>query len=114
MYFTYHGKHGEELTLQELTTTGRQIARAACHRILEMLDELDTEPETTDQDPDPPLGTEYGIFDDEGCLERDCSTWRAAEAIRLLAYPDDDAYVARVCRDHPDEPAETCEACSGN
>jgi hypothetical protein len=57
--------------------------------------------------------TEYGIFSDEGLLEGQFyDLWKAEE--RLLGYyhPDDGAYVAVICPDHPEQEELGCEECN--
>ncbi len=68
---------------------------------------------------------EYGIFNDEGLLESDFYSKEDAETALQEDYPEEvqeDAdrvergeeplhYVARLCHDHPDQPAHGCEEC---
>lgn len=54
---------------------------------------------------------EYGIFSDEGLLERDSSSAEEAERTRTKRYAEDDATVHPVCHDHPEHPAHACEKC---
>lgn len=58
-------------------------------------------------------GDEWGIFNDEGCVEAEL---RSADKVRsaLLkhrAEGDEFAYAARMCPDHHEHPADTCEEC---
>ena len=55
---------------------------------------------------------EYGIFTDEGCIEAGFITQEAAEAHRVAEYPKEDAHVGRMCDDHEEQEAETCEECA--
>lgn len=52
-----------------------------------------------------------GIFSDEGCLEHGIYTREEAEK-RLAAYPDDDAFIAECCDDHPEQTRDACEDCN--
>jgi hypothetical protein len=62
------------------------------------------------------MSTEYAVFSDEGCLERQFATYEAAET-EALGYRSSgdspDAYAAEMCPDHADEeqPREGCEVC---
>ena len=56
---------------------------------------------------------EYGIFNDEGCLESDFYSREAAEHALLKYAPDDPhAYVEEVCEEHRDQPRFGCEECN--
>lgn len=48
---------------------------------------------------------EYGIFTDEGCIDRDFWSVDEAEIVRVRDYSEDGAYVAPMSRDQDD-----CEA----
>ena len=55
---------------------------------------------------------EYGIFSDDGQLERGFSSAEEAQIIIREQYsPEDRAYVARVCHDHPEQEAAYCDEC---
>jgi hypothetical protein len=55
--------------------------------------------------------TEYGLFNDEGCVER--GLWSRAEAERELArYSDEDELTAKaLCEVHDEQAADDCEEC---
>lgn len=57
--------------------------------------------------------TEHGVFNDEGCIERDFWTSDAAErAVAVLrAEGDEHAYSAAMCTEHEEQPAGHCEEC---
>lgn len=55
---------------------------------------------------------EWGIFTDEGCLERGFRFREDATRHLEKWYVEDDARVCLCCHDHPDEPRDTCEACN--
>jgi hypothetical protein len=60
--------------------------------------------------------SEYGVFNDEGCLARQFHTQEAAdgEALGYRSSGDEpDAYAAEMCPDHADEeqPRDGCELC---
>ncbi len=57
---------------------------------------------------------EFGIFSDEGCLERDFYSREEAERVLSERYPDDGAHVGECCPDHPEEERETCELCNAD
>lgn len=56
---------------------------------------------------------EFGIFNAEGCLER--QIWNRDEAMAVLHGPlyaeEPDVYVAALCPDHDEQPATHCEEC---
>jgi hypothetical protein len=55
---------------------------------------------------------EYGVFNDEGCVEREFYSEADAEKARAERYADDDdCVVRRCCPDHPDQPYVTCQEC---
>lgn len=59
---------------------------------------------------------EYGIFNDEGCLERQFSSMKAAERAAADCRDSDDELYARaaeMCPDHADDeqPRDGCELC---
>lgn len=55
--------------------------------------------------------TEYGIFNDEGCIEQEFYDRDTAMAWMVRVYPDDDAHVAEVCPNHEGQEREHCEEC---
>ena len=57
---------------------------------------------------------EYGIFNDEGCLERQFYTFDAARSAAVTRYGgEDEVTVEALCHDHADDeqPANGCELC---
>lgn len=69
------------------------------------------------KDPSHAAGTEFGIFNDEGCLER--QFYSSAEANIALAARytrEDAAWTAPLCHDHADteQAANNCEACQAD
>jgi len=61
------------------------------------------------------MSDEFGIFNDEGCVEGGFYSRDEAEAARTVRYAeDDDCHVSRCCPEHPEEEAETCENCMGD
>lgn len=56
---------------------------------------------------------EYGLFNDEGCVER--GLWSQEQAHQALqAYSlEDELTVHRLCSEHEEQPADTCEECAG-
>ena len=73
------------------------------------------------------MSTEYGVFNDEGCIAREYGSLhtaeRAAAAMRDAwdrdyagehigdADADPNAYAAALCPDHDEQPADSCEDC---
>jgi hypothetical protein len=61
------------------------------------------------------MSQEFGVFNDEGCIEREFYTRESADvaALRFLNAGDIHAYAAEMCPDHADEeqPRDTCEHC---
>lgn len=57
------------------------------------------------------MSTEYGIFNDEGCVER--GFWSAEEALRELKLmdPEDHGDVKELCPEHEEQARDTCEEC---
>ena len=55
---------------------------------------------------------EYAIFNDEGLLESDFASQEEATHTLQDYDPEDGAYVAKVCTDHPEHEAATCELCN--
>jgi hypothetical protein len=57
--------------------------------------------------------TEYGIFNDEGCIER--GFWTEDEAGVALAdyYADgeENLSIEALCGEHDEQPADSCEEC---
>jgi hypothetical protein len=56
--------------------------------------------------------TEYGIFNDEGCVESGFYSREEAEAAVIERYPDDTTSVCSICPDHPEQAHDTCEECN--
>lgn len=57
--------------------------------------------------------TEFGIFNDEGCVE--CGFYSRKEAEQTLRSnydEDDELEVHAICHDHPEQIAEFCEECN--
>ena len=57
------------------------------------------------------MSTEFGIFNDEGCIEADFFSREGAEQAMADRYSEDDAHVAEVCPDHRDQERDHCEHC---
>jgi hypothetical protein len=56
---------------------------------------------------------EFGVFNDEGLLEGQFYSRKAAEeALADLYAEDDEAEVAIVCPDHEEQRREHCEECN--
>jgi len=55
---------------------------------------------------------EHGIFSDEGLLEGDFYDAQSAQSRLDAAYQECDAHVSRVCSEHPDHEADSCERCA--
>ena len=55
--------------------------------------------------------SEYGLFNDEGCVE--AQFYSVEEALRALKFydPDDDIDVREICPDHDEQARDTCEEC---
>lgn len=64
------------------------------------------------------MSTEYGVFADEGCLERQFASYNAADlaAADYRAHGSPDAFASELCPDHEDEeqPRDGCEECAAN
>lgn len=55
---------------------------------------------------------EFGLFNDEGCVERQFYTRRDAEEARDTRYePEDELTVHELCPDHEEQPKISCEEC---
>lgn len=55
---------------------------------------------------------EYGLFNDEGCVEAGFYSREEALNARAMRYdPDDDLEVLEVCPDHEGQPREHCDDC---
>lgn len=55
---------------------------------------------------------QYGIFNDEGCMEN--GTFDVAKANTILVeryHPEDDCRVSECCVDHDEEEAGSCQHC---
>lgn len=58
---------------------------------------------------------EFGIFNDEGCVESGFHSLDEAQAAIQSRYsPDDMLHSARVCHDHENSEAEHCEECAAD
>jgi hypothetical protein len=58
------------------------------------------------------MSTEYGIFNDEGCLEQGIYDEGEAYITKDDSYQDEPGvYVAEVCPEHDLQPREFCEDC---
>lgn len=58
------------------------------------------------------MSTEWGLFNDEGCLE--AGFWSKAEAVAAIGehYSAEDELTAReVCPDHEEQARDSCEEC---
>lgn len=59
------------------------------------------------------MSIEYGVFSEEGCLERQFYSYEAANHA-AVGYRDDgdtDAHAAEMCPDHEEQPREGCDVC---
>jgi hypothetical protein len=56
----------------------------------------------------------FGIFNDEGCIEDGFVSHEAAETRRANAYANDDAHVAEICHEHPEQEKDSCEECNSD
>lgn len=56
--------------------------------------------------------TEYGIFNDEGCVERGYWSEKAAQAAADGYDPDDEVYADALCSEH-EQPYDFCDECVG-
>lgn len=56
--------------------------------------------------------TEFGIFNDEGCVER--GLWSAAQAAEVLSTydPEDEVTAHALCGEHEEQAADHCEDCN--
>lgn len=57
------------------------------------------------------MSTEYGIFNDEGCVESGFFSVEEAQKVARTDYHGADVEVHAVCPDHPEERATNCEEC---
>ena len=58
--------------------------------------------------------TEYGLFNDEGCVEQGFYSLATAEKALAERYsPDDDLSISPMCEDHEGQPSVGCEDCEG-
>jgi hypothetical protein len=57
---------------------------------------------------------EFGVFNDEGCVESGLWSFALAEQARDAhrAAGDSEAYAAEMCPEHEEEPRESCEECN--
>lgn len=57
-------------------------------------------------------GAEFGIFAEDGQLERGFDSLVEAEKALAKRYsPEDEAHAGECCHDHPEHEAATCELC---
>lgn len=55
---------------------------------------------------------EFGLFNDEGCVENGFGSPEAAAEARDDRYdPEDELAVLEVCDQHPEHPKDYCEMC---
>jgi hypothetical protein len=60
-------------------------------------------------------GDEFGIWADDGQLERGFYSREEAEAALVKRYsPEDEAHVGECCHDHPSQEHETCKLCNAD
>lgn len=58
---------------------------------------------------------EYGLFNDEGCVERQFySLGEAYAALHEYYSTEDDLTVRLLCPGHEEQPADGCEECEGD
>ena len=56
--------------------------------------------------------SEYGLFNDEGCVENGFRDPAAAARAALERYSDEDELtVSALCDQHPEQSADYCEEC---
>lgn len=56
--------------------------------------------------------TEFGIFNDEGCVERGFFSVADAKTAAVTTYAEDDGLsVSELCQEHDEQPYDTCEEC---
>jgi len=55
--------------------------------------------------------SEWGIFNDEGCIEAGFYSQYGADEAALIYRNDEAVTVAKICPDHEEQPADTCEEC---
>lgn len=60
--------------------------------------------------------TEYGVFNDEGCIEYQFATLEAAQAAAEAYRADGDewAQAGEICPDHAEQERDTCELCNSD
>lgn len=59
------------------------------------------------------MSIEYGIFTGEGCIESGFYSRDEAQACIVQNYPEeDDARVAEICPEHPEQERHNCEDCN--
>jgi hypothetical protein len=54
---------------------------------------------------------EYGLFNDEGCVEAGFYSKEEAERLSVLYDPEDELVIHEICPDHDEQAKDTCEAC---
>lgn len=58
------------------------------------------------------MSTEFGLFNDEGCVEAGFySAEEARQAMETRYTGDDELEVEEICPDHPEQPRCGCEEC---
>lgn len=59
------------------------------------------------------MSTEFGLFNDEGCVANQFYSRHEAEAFMLTEYEEDDElHVAEICPEHEEQERDTCEECN--
>lgn len=56
---------------------------------------------------------EYGVFNDEGCIDSQYVTFEQADAVAadFRRQGDESAKASEICPDHEEQPAASCEEC---
>lgn len=58
------------------------------------------------------MTAEWGLFNDEGCVERGLWSEQEADRRRGFAYnAEDDLRIEELCPDHDEQPLNGCEDC---
>jgi hypothetical protein len=56
--------------------------------------------------------TEYGIFNDEGCIENGMYSLDEAKSVAAERYSDEpDTVIREMCPEHNEQPRDSCEDC---
>ena len=59
--------------------------------------------------------TEYGLFNDEGCVERQFYSVAGAETAVVSRYDvEDELEVLAMCGEHDEQPLNGCEECDSD